>query len=256
MQKKISSIIFVGIIFNILLLANSSGFTAYAQSTVGCWVTQIGTPREDIKKPECTTSNGTGGGSVDSEGFVYYCQMDPKWNPNGSTCMQNAGCGPTSFAMVMSTFGVQIDPLEVDTVFQSTGWRPGCQAGSIWGAAIESQWFRDKGFEPGPNVGTDLTQMKNFLDQGYLIISSANNYPCLGCVNQGAGVGHVFVIDDVDIATNRIRVRDPNNCNSATGEENKQWMWVSLSGSTNYENTSPYSAAGASWVASYPVRKT
>jgi hypothetical protein len=193
------------------------------------------------------------GSNDQASGFVFYCQGDPNWN-QGNTCIQNAGCGPTSLAMIMSTFGVKITPLEVDAVFQQNGWRTGCDGASVYGAAIESNWFTNQGFTVGPNVSPngkpDLALMKQFLDKGYIIYNGADNYPCLGCITKGTPVGHVFNIDAVDVAGNRVHVRDPNNCNFATGQENPDdSRWLSLSEGL------PNGLANTVWNGSFPIKR-
>jgi hypothetical protein len=131
----------------------------------------------------------------------------------------------------MKTFGVDINPLQVDVVFQQNGWRAGCGAGSDDYSAITSSWFTGQGFTIGPNLangGLDLEGMKSYLDQGYIILVNANNYPCKGCVDQFVGVGHYITVDSVDVAGNRIHTRDPNNCSYSTGQENPSLAWTDL----------------------------
>ncbi len=75
--------------------------------------------------------------------------------------------------------------------------------------------------------------MKQFIDQGYLIYNGADNIPCLGCINAGMPVGHIIVIDDIDVAGKRVHVRDPNNCTAATGVERTNQSWVQVAIKSN-----------------------
>lgn len=231
-------------------------------------ITQVGDPAsKGITAPGPLGCAGGGGGGGGNGNLVYYCQGDPKWNGDnypefgsGNTCMLQAGCGPTSLAMIISTFGPTMTPVDVDRVFQSNGWRVGCDAGSSYGEAIFSSWFSGLGFTVGPNVAAggqpDLQLMKQFIDQGNLIINGADNYPCLGCINPGEPVGHIFVIDDVDVVGKRVHTRDPNNCDFSTGNERQYDAWVMVApDSVAGPDTSPYNASGATWNGSFPIKK-
>lgn len=228
-------------------------------SSTSCVITKVGDPTESPPPlpANCSTStsNASGSGSFTGSGkFTYYCQGDPRW---ANSCgLGDAGCGPTSLAMIMATFGVQTTPPQVDSVFQSSGWRGGCSAGSDIYSAINSSWFKNQGFTVGPNLISgdkpDLAQIQTYLSQGYIIILNAFNYPCKGCVNQFTPVGHILVVDGVDVAGNRMHTRDPNNCSWATGQENAD---PSLAWTDFKIPVSQGGGAGSSYNAAYPIKR-
>lgn len=227
-------------------VASSSG-TGSSTST-SCWITAVGKPT--TPKPVCQSDTGGSAGN-----FVYYCQGDPRW---ANTCdIGNAGCGPTSLAMIMSTFGVKLTPPEVDKAFNDNNFRAcGFNGSDIYGA-IKSTWFANNGFTVAQGnlvIGDkpDLAQMQTYLSQGYLLIVNADGYPCKGCVDKFSPVGHIFVVDQVDVAGKRIHTRDPNNCSFSTGEENPDpnLAWTDL--------TKPTSAGGGSetsFLGIYAIKK-
>lgn len=245
----------------LIMVINLSLGQSYALSaTSNTCVTAVGTVAPGQPTPGCTPSstNTTPGPGSNNEGgglgnFTYYCQGNPIWSNNCS--LGDAGCGPTSLAMVMSTFGIKMTPPEVDSVFQRNGWRDGCPNGSDIHSAIHSQWFLQQGFTVPEvdlidgNSKPLLTQMKNYLDQGYLIIVNGHDYPCKGCIDQFAPVGHYFVVDEVDIPGQRMHTRDPNNCSYATGVENQGLAWTDMK--------APRSVGGGadSWYNVYPIKK-
>lgn len=242
--------------------------SAFAQ--VNCVITKVGDPKGP-PPADCgdSSSNTPGGANPPAEApseqpppdaspgnFVFYCQGDSDWNSQGAACLASAGCGPTSLAMIMSTFGVRITPPEVDAVFQQNGWRQGCGGGSAYGPAIESSWFQSRGFTVGPNVAStnepDLALMKKFIDEGYIIYNGVDNYPCLGCIEKFVPVGHVFNIDQVDVGSRRVHVRDPNNCSfDASGRENPEnTRWLSLDAPIRTGGLQ-----GTAWNGSFPIKR-
>lgn len=153
--------------------------------------------------------------------FVYYCQGDPKWSNICS--LGKAGCGPTSLAMVISSYGVVMTPPQVDDQFRKS-WRPSCGSGSDEVSAITSQWLSDLGFSHGPNIANggviDTAQLQNYLARGYLIIGSSKTFPCANCVSLDV-VDHIFVVQQYNPNSNMVYIRDPNNCNYGNGVENQ-----------------------------------
>jgi hypothetical protein len=158
--------------------------------------------------------------------LVYYCQGGPPW---GDTCdLGEAGCGPSSLAMIISSFGVTMTPPQVDAVFRASdhNWRGGCNGLSDDESAINSPWFRDLGFSHGPELTgrdehtsrvLDTQKAREYLANGYFILGSSQSFPCANCKPGTTVVSHIFVIDAVDESGN-IRVRDPNNCNYMPGD--------------------------------------
>lgn len=175
-------------------------------------VTRVGNP---VSKPLPSRGN-----------FIYYCQGNSSYQ---SHYLGKAGCGVTSAAMVLSTFGLtNYGPLEVDDIFQRNGWRPGYSSGSNMSSFRQSQWLKDLGFEAGADMVTaglfNAEKAKEYIDNGSLIIGSSKSYPCANCVQSGALVDHIFVVDNVDLSTNppTVSIRDPNNCEYGDGNVERQ----------------------------------
>lgn len=173
--------------------------------------------------------------------FVFYCQG----NTASQQCsLGQSGCGPTSVAMVLSTFGIIQTPTQVDQVFQSNGWRSCGVSPSSLIAAIHSSWFNGLGFQTGPNLVTgssfNITEAKRFLDQGYLIIGSSEEYPCVKCASTGI-ISHIFVVDNVDINSSNVNIRDPNNCSYTDGDD-------------EYQTNRIKSVTAFPWFYAYPVK--
>lgn len=156
-------------------------------------------------------------GNVDKiNNFPYYGQNLEPWQGisytstgNSSQTIKTSGCGPTSMAMVLKSFGADSDPAKaaqwsVDHNYRGTG--TGSDIGTRWG------YFTDY-----PNAfgisGSDLGNNKNAvieaLQKGYPVISS-----------QGPGKftehGHFIVLSGIDKNGN-IYVNDPNSSKKSHG---------------------------------------
>lgn len=181
-------------------------------------ITRVGSP-----------SASTGGSGQNPGSFVYFCQSDPKWT---AICgLGYAGCGPTSMAMVLSTFGDPITPPEMDKVFQSRGWRQ-CSpdAVSYMTTAIETL-LPEKGYTVRQltwQQPLDLNKAKEYILNKYLIIGSV--------------YAHIFVVDGVNPANNTIHMQDP----ARKGCENP--------GGYDASNSAPWGGQG--WYYAYAVKKT
>ena len=73
---------------------------------------------------------------------VFYSQADPLYQ--NSCDMTGSGCGPTSMAMILSSFGDTITPTAMDDVFRQRGWR-GCGSGSTMVTAITT-YLPERGY--------------------------------------------------------------------------------------------------------------
>jgi hypothetical protein len=157
-------------------------------------------------------------GSVE---VVYYCQGNTQWA--NSCSLGVAGCGPTSMAMIMSSFGVTMTPPELD---REWGFRSCGDVGSSLQQSLNSSWMKSKGFESGPGLikggYLDLELAKKFLDEKWLIIASSHAFPCANCKNPGTTVDHIFVVDGVDVNNAKVDIRDPNNCSYTDGNDENQ----------------------------------
>lgn len=134
--------------------------------------------------------------------YVFYCQGDPQW---GNICnMSQAGCGPTTMAMLFSAFGDIINPLEMDRdIFQKRGWRACGDNPSSMQSAIQTL-LPEKGYEyHALGAPLNLTRAQEYLNAGYLII--------------GSTFGHIFIIDGVDVTNQTLRLRDPGRCENKDG---------------------------------------
>lgn len=222
-----------------------------------CVVTKVGSPSGEVKLPaNCKTGSG---GSVPAGNFVYYCQGDPRWK---DTCsLGNAGCGPTSVAMVISTLSKPMTPPEVDTEFQTVGARTCSETGSkIVPNVTESQWFKGLGLVAGENVGgllnekstASLLEIEKILDSGQLILASSNGYPCVcgnpdRTISERPGASHIVVIQSVDVDNRTFTIRDPSNCyysdidGHQAGEEGAQNIPVPID--------------AVNWIWAFPIQK-
>lgn len=155
---------------------------------------------------------------------VFYCQGNPRWDNRSSCGLGSSGCGPTSVAIVLSSFGLkEMTPPVVDAVFGKNGWRPTSDCLSRGPQAITSDWLKNLGFTSVQICYQDtcknsLSKMQEFLNSGYLIVGSSQNYPCANCRAGRYTVSHIFVIEGLD-ADGTLHVIDPNNCDYATGLE-------------------------------------
>ena len=53
----------------------------------------------------------------------YYNQKEDRWGMYGPSSIAVAGCGPTSMAMIMKSYGCDVDPQVVADCFSVT-WLP------------------------------------------------------------------------------------------------------------------------------------
>ena len=126
------------------------------------------------------------------------------------------GCGPTSMAMIATAQGIRLTPVEMDRIFRQNGARP-CNGVTSSPTLFENSWFKENFTKVDLTYRKplDLTLAKRYLDEGYLIYASHEEFPCqIGrdCKNPNGTVNHIFVVDGVDVANNTINVRDPINC--------------------------------------------
>ena len=150
---------------------------------------------------------------------VFYCQDDSRWNPPTNGCyVYHDGCGPTSVAMVTSSFGVSYDPLQMSFIFKNVGAKS-CNFNDESNTNY-IEWLKNNGFEVDELQGSgpfDFNEAKKYIDNGFIIIGSSQNAPCppspaYGCASGTTSISHIFVIDGVDVANSTIAVLDPINC--------------------------------------------
>ncbi|MBI3485837.1 N-acetylmuramoyl-L-alanine amidase [Candidatus Daviesbacteria bacterium] len=217
----------------------------YADGIVAC-----------LNDPSCATgaTNSTpiSGQSCTQTGaisnFTYYCQGDSQpWANYQYACgpMASTGCGPTSMAMVLSSFGATYTPDQVVKIFTDNKWydtactNTNDSQGTRMVDALENKdWLPSLGFAVGTSIvnstgAIDLTLAQKAIASGQLIIASSANYPTCHC-------GHIMVIDNVDTVAGTVDVRDPicsaqnTRTQSAAGNPPKdpthpqrdEWTWL------------------------------
>jgi hypothetical protein len=158
---------------------------------------------------------------------VFYSQADPQYQ---NTCdMTGSGCGPTSMAMILSSFGDTITPNQMDQIFREQGFR-GCGTGSNMQGAIK-KLLPERGYTyvavPINGGQLDLKRAKEYVDNGYLIIGSTGN--------------HIFVMYDADIANNTVQLMDPARRENANG--------------VTRPNAAPWIPSDGGWIYAYAVKK-
>ena len=159
----------------------------------------------DQTKPTCCVPS-SGNSNIN---FVYYSQYDPAWKPSGCDIQSN-GCAPTSIAMILSSFGVNMKPPDVGTKI----------GGGCSGPTYTSQWpsilswidsLDSQQFIHSQNLvsnGRFLTSVANgYLNNGYIIVANADLYFASWCAPERSG--HSFVITQVNTAANTATVYDP-----------------------------------------------
>lgn len=234
MKKKL--LIFFILSFTSFFAANSR-ISAQQSVTSNSWCTQVGNPTGDSP---CTKTQGN---------FTFYCQKNAQWSGNSYACesIGYAGCGPTSMAMVISTFCAnpsnrcaQIDPGQMAQIY-SDAHKSVCRQGTAMENSLLDPSFRATlGIDVSPALASNgplnVAQAKLFIDSGYLIVGSSDSFPSCNC-------GHIFVVQDIITSTTPATavIRDPINCTSGTGIEN-----------TNRLN---YAVNSFTWKYAYAVRK-
>ncbi len=178
-----------------------------------------------------------------NENITFYCQGNTAWQ---SVCsLGNAGCGPTSMAMLLSGFGFNLTPTQVDQQFQAVGARTCGDTGSSLALALNSAWLSNLGMTVGPNIADNgrlnIDLAKEYLNKGYLILGSSKAFPCANCKN-ALTVDHIFVVDAVNPATKVVDIRDPNNCSYRDGNDENP--------ANRLKNTTDFP-----WYYAYPMKK-
>ena len=158
---------------------------------------------------------------------IKYEQRDKQWDID-STWDGNATCGPTTYSMVMSTYGDQITPTEMDRTFQKNKFRdPGFGSTRFRGSAEEGEegyalgWLKNKGYEvvkigdflsKNPNEKDfDLEKAYDLINQGYLIMGSGL-VDWIKFKDENGNLqpaDHIFGINDIDMTDRAFKTFDP-----------------------------------------------
>lgn len=173
--------------------ADSSGnspFTSKGHYVVGTGVSgskiAINDPRgpeysglydiSDVTKGATNMWSFGGYGSADMlNNFPYLSQSDPRWGNtpytatgDNSQTISSSGCGTTSMAMILRSFGNNVTPIDTSEWSLAHGYRT-ANSGTSWG------FFSDIGKEYGittSNLGKDTNAVATALSQGKPIIAS------------------------------------------------------------------------------------
>lgn len=180
--------------------------------------------------------------SQPSGNLVFYCQNDARWAGTSYGCqtISQAGCGPTTLAIVLSSLTTSTDPVQASQLLLNGNFGI-CFGGNdmqtrMEAALLDSSFLASIGLEGGPVLTSggnlDLQAAQSYISRGYLIVGSSDRFPLCNC-------GHIFVVQSVNPNAQTVYIRDPNNC-SSSGTEN----------SGNRE----YSASSFIWKYAYPVK--
>jgi hypothetical protein len=154
-----------------------------------------------------TVTTGTSDNSVPSatSGHVpYLAQWDTRWQQDlgcGTKNVWNSGCGPTSLAMVLNSYGISTDPLILekaarDKQFKTCG--SGMNQGAILtGGVIDQYAFVGESIQP-----TAKAKIIRLLQDGHPLIAGVGG-PSIFTIR-----GHYIVLTGIDSAGN-ISVNDP-----------------------------------------------
>ena len=132
--------------------------------------------------------------------FTYYSQGDSKWGNKkliGGSSVADAGCGPTSAAMVMSQLtGKRITP---DVIAQANSqYLPGFSTEGLF-SSVASQYGTDY------NQVNDLNDVQKQILSGNPVILSGKGD---GSINPYTNEGHLVVATGID-STGKIMINDP-----------------------------------------------
>ena len=152
--------------------------------------------------PQGGDSTGESGSGNTINNFPYYNQGDPAWGQTGygKGTIASSGCGPTSMAMVLKSYGFNVNPVDTSKYSLQHGFRTDGQ-GTSW------DYFKNIGNANGLTVeqygsgqaGIDVTKAK-----------LAANIPVIGSMRPGDFTkgGHFIVFSGID-QDGTIRVNDP-----------------------------------------------
>lgn len=151
---------------------------------------------------ETDTGSAYPAGTEIVNNFPYFCQYDDTWGPQayGPTTIKDGGCGPTSTAMVLRSYGVSTNPKEMADFSIAHGDR-------IQGQGTAHKLFSDAANAYGltcKNIGTSLDAIKSTLSNGIPLIASGTN----GGVAPYSSCGHIITMVGLD-EKGRIVVNDP-----------------------------------------------
>ena len=137
-----------------------------------------------------------------ANGFPYFSQCDPTWGNIGygkSGTISSSGCGPTSMAMILKSFGASsITPKDTAAWSASHGYR-------IVGSGTSWDFFNAIGKEHG------LTTSQRAENKDVIVDSLRKGYPIISSMKPGDFTkgGHFIVLSGIDSSGN-VLVNDPS----------------------------------------------
>ena len=152
--------------------------------------------------------------------FPYYNQGSDPWGPmmysatgNKNQTIKTSGCGPTSMAMVLKSYGKSYDPSNAATYSLNNGFRTE-NSGTAWG------YFKSL----GNKEGLDVEQFSSTAEAQEKL---ANNIPVIASMGPGyfTQKGHYIVLSGID-SNGNLLVNDP----SSTDRTGKAWNMASSLG--------------------------
>ena len=170
--------------------------------------------------------------------FPYYNQADSPWGSQGygsSGTVKSSGCGPTSMAMVLRSYGIETDPSQTAAWSVKNGHRVEGQ-GTSWG------FFDAIGKQYGltTNHFSDIETAKNSLAAGIPVIASMRP----GDFTTG---GHFLVFSGINGDKSTVTVNDPGSrdrtgkvwdANNALGQAKGFWA-ISKDGKGSIGSSTP-----------------
>lgn len=177
----------------------------------GDWINEE--PNDDITLDILDAVNG------DNDGFCgnipLFRQTDPRWanQPYGQGTIATSGCGPTSFAMVISGLGGNLgqwdlnhdnilDPGEAAKYAIAEGYNSSSGAGTSWGLFDQASTSRFGVNSSGEIEPSNYSYVYQQLQAGNPVIASMGP----GVFTKG---GHFIVLTGVD-SDGQVLINDPN----------------------------------------------
>lgn len=209
--------------------------------------TNAGTPTVTPTPPPTTSPN-----------LVYYSQYDPKWEFQGCDLV-TYGCAPTSVAMVLSSYGKIMTPIQV--ALQTNAGCTSATSYNQWPSILT--WIDGFGFTHSGNLISGNTFLTNiaekYLNQGYIIVAGADLYFASSC--QPTEGGHEFVITSVNSNTNTATAYDPTLYYNYCSKYNTKSRTINLTpggcGSSTLSTNSALPPNVCSWLGfnAYAIKK-
>jgi|GEM_PF-2865819 len=152
-----------------------------------------------------TPDNGTGSVPL----YKQYKYTAPYGSCSGKSTIASSGCGPTSAAMVISSYGKSVDPPTMAGIFADNGFRV-CGQGTAYAAFTDQSTLGQFGMTG------------NQVDQDAMMALLKQNKPIVAAMSPSifTSSGHFIVLTGVDSDGN-ITVNDPNKtCYTINGANN------------------------------------